>query len=195
MLNFLLTLGNTGRPSKLHLLQRYCEGFHAFVIAIGYEIQFLQGHSKQFWSGPARGCGLSSTLKPRPLYGHSGTVVDVTLQCSFLVSLLTLQHLMQTNTVGVAVKLHLKPRRVSCSKWELEPAQCHVSLLHTCRSSHLRALFVKKKFSLHSFVLMVVLDESLFSVNFPHSMHTLISNLDYLHYHLSNCFSLATGRN
>ena len=42
VLNFLLTHGITGRPSKLNLLQRSCEDHHAFVVAIAYGIQLLE---------------------------------------------------------------------------------------------------------------------------------------------------------
>ena len=45
VLNFLLTCGITGHPSKLILLQRSCAVRRAFVVAIAYGIQLLERES------------------------------------------------------------------------------------------------------------------------------------------------------
>ena len=42
VLNFLLRRGITGRPSKLNVLQRSCEGHHTFVVTIAYGIHLLE---------------------------------------------------------------------------------------------------------------------------------------------------------
>ena len=89
------------------------------------------------------------------------------------------------NTHWVAVNITSQASTSdSCSKCKVEQVQCHLILLRTFPSYHLRPLFVEGNISIASFLFMVVLDESFLQRNFPpiYSMHMSISNVDYSHY-------------